>query len=742
MSRSTLRSRAGLLLLIALALAFATFSTSQCNKQCPPEPASEESAAPMKQTEHEPTKNEQSKHKHTNKLADSTSPYLLQHAHNPVDWYPWGKEAHEKAKKEDKPIFLSIGYSSCHWCHVMERESFENEEIAKIMNEHFVSIKVDREERPDVDEIYMKAVQMMTGSGGWPMSVFLTPDLKPFLGGTYFPPEDKFGRPGFPRVLRHAAQLYKERREDVGDLGDRMVAAMKEMNAAQQQAGAIPKDPLSAAARQYASAFDADWGGFGRVPKFPPTGAIALLLRHYHRTGDKDALKMATVSLDRMATGGMHDQLGGGFHRYSTDRRWLVPHFEKMLYDNALLAIVYLDAYRVTRKPLYARAARGILDYVIRDMTDAGGAFHSAEDADSEGVEGKFYVWTPAEIEQILGKEDADAFNEYYDVTAGGNFEHKNILNVPKPDEKLAARLDKMKPKLLAARAKRIRPGKDDKILTDWNGLMISAMARGHQVLGDERYARAAERAAEFVLTTMRPKGGLLHTYRAGRAHIDAFVDDYAFMLQATIDLYETTFDTKWIGRANSIAQEMTEKLWDENGGGFYTTRPGKTDLLVRGKDAHDSALPAGNAIAAYALMRLARLTDSKRLFARAEKTLKLFSPRAGQAPTAFARLMCAVDFYHGPSREIVIAGDSDADAAKKLIGTVRQRYLPNTIVTLIDPGSANAAAAAKALPLLDSRPLVGGKAAAYVCENYACKMPVTSPDKLTKLLETKVQKK
>ena len=733
MPQSRLRNRAGLL--IVLALAFATFATSRCGKQCQPEPLPEKSAAPMKQTMHE-----QTKHKHTNKLANSTSPYLLQHAHNPVDWYPWGKEAHEKAKKENKPIFLSVGYSSCHWCHVMERESFENEEIAKIMNEHFVSIKVDREERPDIDEIYMKAVQMMTGSGGWPMSVFLTPDRKPYFGGTYFPPEDKFGRPGFRRVLLHAAQLYKERRKDVRDLGDRMVVAMNQMNAAQQGTGAIPQAPLRSGADQYARAFDAAWGGFGPPPKFPPTGAIALLLRHYHRTGDKHALEMATVTLDRMATGGMHDQLGGGFHRYSTDRRWLVPHFEKMLYDNALLAIVYLDAYRATRKPLHARTARGILDYVIREMTDDAGAFHSAQDADSEGVEGKYYVWTPAEIEQALGKRDADAFNKYYDVTASGNFEHKSILNVPKLDEKLAGRLEKMKPKLLAVRARRIPPGKDDKILTDWNGLMISAMSRGYQVLGDERYIRSAERAAEFILTTMRPKGGLLHTYRAGRAHVDAFLDDYAFTLQATIDLYETTFDTKWIKHANSIAQEMTEKLWDEKSGGFYTTRPGKTDLLVRGKDAHDSALPAGNAIAAHALLRLARLTDNKDLYARAEKALKLFSPQASHAPAAFARLLCAVDFYHGPSREIVVAGDPGGDAAKKLMSIVRQRYLPNTVVALVDPGSANAAAAVKALPLLDSRPLVGGKAAVYVCENYACKMPVTSPDELTELLETKLK--
>ena len=726
MARSDSTRRTTLLLLLIGAFAL-LIATPRCSRQCQMDPTQKESAAPMTT----------SKHKYTNKLAGSTSPYLLQHAHNPVNWYPWGKEALDKAKKEDKPIFLSVGYSSCHWCHVMERESFENEAIAKIMNEHFVSIKVDREERPDIDEQYMTAVQMMTGSGGWPMSVFLTPDLKPYLGGTYFPPEDKFGRPGFPRVLRHAAQIYRERREDVGKVGDQILEALRRSATGQGDAGRqIDPKAVAAAAAQYAEAFDPVWGGFSPAPKFPPTGAIALLLRHHRRTGDKKALEMATLTLDRMATGGMYDQLGGGFHRYSTDTRWLVPHFEKMLYDNALLAMVYLDAYRVTGKPLTARTARGILDYVLRDMTDETGGFHSAEDADSEGIEGKFYVWTPEQIKVVLGREDAAVFIKYYDVTEHGNFEEKNILNVPKLDEAVEARVAKMKPKLLAVRANRIRPGKDDKVLADWNGLMISAMARGYQVLDDERYLRAAERAAGFILTTMRPDDGLLHTYRAGRAHIDAFLDDYAFMLQATVDLYEATFDPKWIGHARSLADEMTDRLWDEKHGGFFATRRGQADLLVRRKDAHDSSVPAGNAVAAHALLRLARLTDDKDRYAQAEKTLGAFANATTRAPVAFARLLCAIDFLRGPSREIVVAGDPKNDATAALLGAVRRRYLPNAVVALVDPESGGAAAAVKTLPFLENRSLVEGRPAAYVCEDYACKAPVVSAEDLTKLLE------
>ena len=684
------------------------------------------------------TKMNETSHKHTNHLIHANSPYLLQHAHNPVDWYPWGADALAKAKDEDKPIFLSIGYSSCHWCHVMERESFENEAIAKIMNEHFVCIKVDREERPDVDEIYMNAVQMMTGSGGWPLSVFLTPDRKPFFGGTYFPPEDRFGRPGFKRVLLSVLTGYQERRTEIDRSAGELTAALRRIAAGPGDAAEeLDGTMMDRAVASYRRTFDREWGGFGGAPKFPPTGALALLLRHHRRTGNKYALTMATVTLDKMAEGGMYDQLGGGFHRYSVDRRWLVPHFEKMLYDNALLAMIYLDACRVTKGPLYARIARETLDYVLREMTDAAGGFHSAQDADTEGAEGKTYVWGQAEIEEVLG-DRAPAFIAYYGVTEGGNFEGGNILHVSERDEETEEKLLESKQTLLAARRKRPQPGKDDKVLAHWNGLMISAMARGYQVLGGDRYRAAAERAATFVLTTMRPNGKLLHTYRAGRAHIDAFLDDYAFLLQALVDLYEATFDPAWIEHANGLATEMIDALWDDEGGGFYSVRRGRADLLARGKDAHDGALPAGNAVAAHALLRLARLTDKKDHFARAEKTLRLFQPQAAQAPSGFGRLLCAIDVRLGPSREIVIAGGLGDPAARKLLDAVRQRYLPNAVVAWARPGRG----ADARLPLLKGRAPVDGKPAAYVCENYACRAPVTSVAALAKLLEKHRQSK
>jgi uncharacterized protein len=725
----TIRARAGALLLSALA-----FTAIQCNGTQPPDA----SKRPVSKGTATMTK----KHKHTNKLAGSTSPYLLQHAHNPVDWYPWGKEALDRAKKENKPIFLSIGYSSCHWCHVMERESFENEEVAKLMNDLFVSIKVDREERPDVDEVYMNAVQMMTGSGGWPLSVFLTPDLKPFLGGTYFPPEGRYGRPGFKDLLRHAAKVYRENPKEVARVAAAVTMRLERIAAGPAEAAAkLDAELMDAAVTHFRRSFDETWGGFGNAPKFPPTGALELMLRRNASKPNKDLLAMVTVTLDKMATGGMYDQLGGGFHRYSVDRQWLVPHFEKMLYDNALLAIVYLDAWRVTRKPLYRRTARDTLDYVLRVMTDEGGGFHSAEDADSEGVEGKYYVWTPGEIETVLGKDDAEMFAAFFGVTEDGNFEEKNILTAATPADEFARerkmtadelllRLAAMKKKLLAIRDKRVAPGKDDKVLADWNGLMISAMARGYQVLGDERYRDAANKAADFVLTTMRPKGQLLHTYRNGTAHIDAFLDDYAFVIQGLLDLYEATFEIKRVTQAKELANEMIKVMWDEKSGGFYSSAAGKADLLVRGKDAYDGATPAGNGIAPHALLRLARLADDKDLYDKAEQTLALFASVAKERPYIFTRLLCAIDFRLAPAREVVIAGRPGDERTAALLDAVRQRYLPNTVV------AASMAGPSDALPLLKARVPLNGKPAAYVCENYACQRPVTSVPDLVRLLE------
>ena len=685
--------------------------------------------------------------KHTNQLINSLSPYLLQHAHNPVDWYPWGREALDKAKREKKPIFLSIGYSACHWCHVMERESFENEGIARILNEHFVAIKVDREERPALDEIYMTAVQLMTGSGGWPMSVFLTPDLKPFYGGTYFPPEDLWGRPGFKRILTQLAAAYHDRPEDLEKSTKEIVAAMKRAAVDATDGTGVPgRGLIQKAVSQLRSRFDADWGGFGSAPKFPSPGSISLLLRYHRRTGDAEALRMATVTLDRMAYGGMYDQLGGGFHRYSVDREWLVPHFEKMLYDNAQLAIVYLDAFLVTSKPLYRRIAKETLDHVLRDMTDGSGGFHSTLDADSEGEEGKYYVWDADEIDRALPPEDAALFREHYGATKRGNFEGHNILHVPLPPEEFAAhcgigveawpeRLDAMRPKLLEARAKRVPPSKDDKILTDWNGLTVSAFARGYQVLGDEVYRRAAERAADFILSEMRADdGGLLHAHRGGRSHISGYLDDYAFFTLSLLDLYQATFDVRWIESAKQLAEIMIARFWDGEGGFFFVAAD-QSDVILRTKGAQDNATPAGNSVAAQALFTLAKLTQDDGYLARAERTLSAFGGSAQRFPSAFARLLCAADLYHGPTREIAVVGRAGTEPTDALLQSVWRRYLPNTVVAMLDPSSPNAAEIAEAVPLLESRPMVKRLSTAYVCRDFACERPVTSAGELDSLL-------
>ncbi|NOZ21884.1 MAG: thioredoxin domain-containing protein [Planctomycetes bacterium] len=686
--------------------------------------------------------------KHANRLIDSTSPYLLQHAHNPVDWYPWGPEALERAKKEDKPIFLSIGYSACHWCHVMERESFENDEIANIMNEHFICIKVDREERPDLDAIYMNAVQLMTGSGGWPMSVFLTPDLEPFFGGTYFPPEDRYGRAGFKRVLLSVAQVYREKRGEIEQRAGRLRGALSKLGGSAAGKGALTGKPIEQAVRELAGEFDPAWGGFGQAPKFPQASVIRLLLRHHKRTGDEEALRMATVTLDRMACGGIYDHLGGGFHRYSTDREWLVPHFEKMLYDNAQLAAVYLDAYQLTGKPLYRRVAKETLDYVLRDMTDESGGFHSTRDADSEGEEGKYYVWDCEEALGILGEEDGALFCEYYGVTESGNFEGRSILHVPLSIKKFAkkrgkgeaavqSRLDHMRRRLLTVRDERVAPGKDDQILTDWNGLTISALARGYHVLGDETYRAAAEKAAEFILTKMKSGNRLLHAYRKGRSHIDANLDDYAYMTAALVDLYEATFDVRWIEEAKALANDMIKNFRDDANGGFFFTPEGRADLIVRNKSAHDGATPSGNAVAALALLRLAALTDDAALNETAVRTLRAFKVQMERSPAGYASLLAALDFHLGPVKEVVVCGEEDRSETQALLSAVRLRYLPNNVIALYDPQARNVKGAFRTLPMLQGKEAANGTPTAYVCVNRTCSAPVTSPEALAKLLDS-----
>ena len=611
-----------------------------------------------------PEPRDREKHAYTNRLARETSPYLLQHAHNPVSWYPWGEEAFAKARREHKPIFLSIGYSACHWCHVMERESFENKDVAAILNAEFVSIKVDREERPDVDRIYMTAVQMMTGSGGWPLTVFLTPDLEPFFGGTYFPTKDRFGRPGFKSLLTQLAGLWEDQRPEIRKRAAdaaRAISQHLESSAAGRADADDPGAAVRKAVRALAYSYDQKWGGFGSQPKFPPSGTLGLLMRRYEATHDDSLLRMVTHTLDRMSCGGMYDQLGGGFHRYSVDRKWLVPHFEKMLYDNALLAGQYLEAYRLTKRPLYRRIAVETLDYVIRDMTNPSGGFHSAEDADSEGEEGKFYVWTREEIDAALGS-DAGLFADYYGVTATGNFEGKNILHTGVSIEELArarntapkdveTRLDELRAKLLETRSARIRPGKDDKILASWNGLMISSFAKGYRILGEKRFLETALEAARFVKMRMMDKSGsrLFRTYRKGEARIPAYLDDYASMANAFIDIHEASLDPGWLSDAERLTKEMIGLFWDEQGHGFYFTSGQHKNLLARAKPYSDSSVPSGNSTAAVVLLRLSELRNRQDYGLRAIQTVRAAVRTVGDYPQAYPFMLSAADMLANP---------------------------------------------------------------------------------------------
>ncbi|MFA6239794.1 MAG: thioredoxin domain-containing protein [Candidatus Hydrogenedentales bacterium] len=690
----------------------------------------------------------------TNRLEHETSPYLLQHAHNPVDWYPWGEEALKRARDEDKPIFLSIGYSACHWCHVMERESFEDEQIAEYLNAHFVSIKVDREERPDLDEIYMTAVQIMTGSGGWPMTVFLTPDLKPFYGGTYFPPRDAFGRPGFMSLLTSIAQSWDARRPEIARSADQLTQYVRQSVSMRTGAATdVTSALIEQATKDLAETYDPRDGGFGGAPKFPSSPAIALLLRQYVHTKEPRVLDMATFTLKKMCEGGMYDHLGGGFHRYSVDAQWLVPHFEKMLYDNAQLVQVYLEAYQLTDDPLFARVVRETLDYELREMQDPRGAFHSTEDADSEGQEGKFYIWTMAELMSILGEDDGKAFCSYYGVRSNGNFdshehyhEGTNILHVTRSREDVAAALSmsiddlnaclaRSAAKLLAVRSKRVRPGLDDKVLTSWNGLMISALAQGYQVLGEVRYREAAERAADFVLTQMLKDGVLLRTYRNGESRVPGYLDDYAFMAVALTDLYEATFDLRWLEAADAFAKTLLDQFWDPNGGGFFFTTADHRDVLLRTKPTYDGAEPSGNSMAAFALLRLAKLTDNKTYAGKGEEILRSNHVNMESASRGYLKLLCVADFYLSPAKEIAIVGESGSEPVQSFLRTLHGEYIPNKVIALLDPASTDAARVEARVPLLAAKALVGGEPAVYVCKDYACQQPVTTGEGLLKAL-------
>ncbi len=691
---------------------------------------------------------EHSTNRPANRLIRETSPYLLQHAYNPVDWYPWGPEALAQAAQLKRPILLSIGYSSCHWCHVMERESFENETIAALMNQHFVCVKVDREERPDLDEIYMQATLALNrNQGGWPMTVFLTPDQKPFFAGTYFPPTDRYGRPGFPALLKKIAEYWDKDHAGVVAQAVNLTARLQE-GAHAPSPTTVGEAELDLAVTQFAEDFDAKQGGFGGAPKFPPATGLSLLLHCYQRTKDPHTLTMVRTTLDAMAAGGIYDHIGGGFARYSTDERWLVPHFEKMLYDNSLLARVYVEAYQVTGDENYRRVACETLDYILKEMTSSEGGFYSATDADSEGVEGKFFVWTPEDVRAAVDSdEDVRRFCAYYDVTAAGNWEHTNVLHTAKSPEavakdlgitagELAETIARLRPKLYAARTKRIPPGLDDKVITAWNGMMISAMAEAGRVCDLPRYRKAAERACDFLLTTLsKPDGRLLRTYRAGTAHLDAYLEDYAYFAEGLIDTYEAGGDERYLLAAVRLAERMLEEFADKQQGGFFTTATGHEALIMRSREGPDGATPSGNAVAASVLARLSYHFAREDFRQAATAAVRAYGRPIARYPRAFAKSLIVVDLLMNGPVEIALIGRSGDSWTEALRTAVNRTYLPNRVLAHRDPEQT-----ATRHPLLEEKTLIGGKAALYVCRNFSCGRPITDPAEFPALLDPRQQ--
>ncbi|MFQ5601542.1 MAG: thioredoxin domain-containing protein [Candidatus Krumholzibacteriia bacterium] len=675
----------------------------------------------------------------SNRLARETSPYLLQHAHNPVDWYPWSEEAIETARRLNKPIFLSVGYSACHWCHVMEHESFEDPETARIMNESFVSIKVDREERPDVDEIYMQSVQLFTGGhGGWPMSVFLTPDLEPYFAGTYFPPADRPGLPGLRKVLQLTADAYHNKRDDIANTTQQVVAALREMAAVKADEAVPGPETLDSSFTVLEKGYDAREGGFGSAPKFPRSMDLSFLFRYGLRTGRPEATRMALHTLRKMARGGMYDQLGGGFHRYSTDARWCIPHFEKMLYDNALLARTYLEAFLVTRDEFFRDITTEILDYVAREMTNPEGGFYSAQDADSEGFEGKFFVWTPAEIRDLLGAEAGRAVCNYYGVTENGNFEHgTSSLCVPRDPDVVAVDLGMGLDELLdvvargrralfEARQKRVHPGRDDKVIATWNGLMISAYAQAYEVLRRPQDLERAEAAARFVLE--RSRDGLFRTWKDGCGKGRGYLDDHACMIAALLDLYEARFEPHWIETALGMNDVVLREFWDDGEGGFFYTGSRHETLIARSRNFLDTATPSGNSVQTSNLIRLWMLTGDDSLRERAARTLRAFGKALRQYPTAMAEMLNSLDLFHGPAAEVAVVGGGHA--AEELVREVFGGFMPRKVVAGWPPSGEPAD-----LALLRGRAPVDGRPAAYVCRHHACLAPITSASEVRRAL-------
>lgn len=679
----------------------------------------------------------------SNRLALETSPYLLQHKDNAVDWYPWGPEALARAQAEQKPIFLSIGYSACHWCHVMEHESFDNPEIAAFLNARFVNIKVDREERPDLDQIYMTAVQLMTRHGGWPMSVFLTPDLQPFYGGTYWPPYPRLGMPGFIQVIQAVDELWRTRRNEAVQQAAQLTQFLQS-GVPEAAESAVGRQLFQEAVAQLEREFDAVHGGFGVKPKFPHAMALQFLLRMWRRTRRDSLLKMVRLNLDKMACGGIYDHLGGGFARYSVDERWLVPHFEKMLYDNALLAGTYLDAYLVTGHDEYRRVVQETLDYVLNYMTDAAGGFHSSEDADSEGEEGKFYTWTPAEIKEVLGSRRGERFCCVYDVTEAGNFEGRNILNRPKSVEQCAQRngwdpvelqteLAESRRRLLEVRDRRVRPGKDDKVLLSWNALMIESLARAADAFDEPRYLMAAARAADFILHEMkRSNGRLLHTWRGGQAKLDAYLDDYAFLIQALVTLYESQFDERRIDEAVQLADLVLEHFADPQGGGFFYTADDHESLIARNKDFFESSVPSGNAVAAMALSRLGTLCGRSDYLQAADGIVTAAVGLMERMPSAMSQMLIAADMLAGKMPEIAIIGDPRHGDTAAVLSDLRRRYLPNRVVACRLPGLEGGSR--HLASLFQGKSPCGAEPTVYLCENFACQAPISGRQAATGL--------
>ncbi|MFN2114641.1 MAG: thioredoxin domain-containing protein [Anaerolineae bacterium] len=683
-----------------------------------------------------------------NRLARELSPYLLQHAGNPVDWYPWGEEAFERARADDKPIWLSIGYATCHWCHVMERESFEDESVAALMNDAFVNIKVDREERPDIDAVYMTVCQMISQSCGWPLNVVLTPDGEPFFATTYVPRDSRFGRRGMTELVPHIAGLWSERRDEIvgaaADFKQRLVDV-----SAGTSGDELGRAALDTATGALVGAHDGAHGGFGRAPKFPTPHNLSFLLRQWRRTGDEALLEIVESTLRAMRRGGVFDHVGRGFHRYSTDREWRLPHFEKMLYDQALLTLAYVEAFQATGHMEHATTAREIIDYVQRDMTSPEGGFYSAEDADSEGEEGRFYVWTESELREVLGDEDYRLVEGVFDVKPGGNFADEatgrrtgaNVLHMPRGLEDAAARLgvgtdairDRLEPirrQLLERRAERVRPLLDDKILTDWNGLMIAALAKAGAALDEQTYVEAAERAAAFVIRQMRcPDGRLLHRYRAGESGIAATLDDYAFLTWGLLELYEATGDASHLAAALELTDAMIDRFWDEDGGGFFLTAADAEELVVRPKETYDGAVPSGNSVAMLNMLRLARMTGRSDLEQRAAALSRAFGAGVTRAPASHAMLLSAVDFGMGPAREIVVVGDPAGPDTGAMLRRLRREYLPNAVLAFRPVGGSSAVIDALA-PYVSGQEPVDERATAYVCEDHVCHEPTTDVEK------------